>query len=161
MNSNKKAGLKRTGKPNPASFENLVISVIADVAEANRNGMRQYNSKTNPEYSAKLSQLTLTQIHYLQKINSCKTITGSELAREFNVSKPTVSNIIHRLMAKGLINNKASSADKRIRYLSLTKEGALVVAAGRRGYQEYAQKVMNSLTEEETDKLCALFNKLL
>ena len=52
----------------------------------------------------------------------------SHLAREFNVTKPTISDAIKVLLNKGLLQKEVSSTDSRSYSVHLSKEGEEVVA---------------------------------
>ena len=141
--------------------DDSIVSVIADVAEAIRLGVRKYNAENNSDDARELCYLTITQLHYLHTIETRKGITGTELSKEFNVAKPTGTNVVGRLVDHGYVRKKMSSKDRRVYFLYLTEKGKHILSVERQGYYSYAEKVVNMLTKEETEKLCSLFSKLL
>lgn len=141
--------------------DDSIVAVIADVAEAIRLGVRKYNAENDSEDARELCLLTITQLHYLHMIDTRKGITGTELAKEFNVAKPTVTNVVGRLVDNGYVRKKKSAKDKRVYFLYLTEKGRHLLSVERQGYYNYAEKVMSMLSPEEADQLCNLFGKLL
>jgi DNA-binding MarR family transcriptional regulator len=76
----------------------------------------------------RLSPLQLQFIIFLHYHGAkFRTITG--LAREFNLSKATVSDSVKSLERKGLLNRERSASDRRISVLTLTKGGKQTAAA--------------------------------
>ena len=72
---------------------------------------------------AKTIGLTSPQIILLQTIQSHDNTTNSVLAKEMSVSQSTVTNILDRLEARGLVYRERSSEDKRKVHAALTPEG--------------------------------------
>ncbi|WDF83252.1 MarR family transcriptional regulator [Lacticaseibacillus pabuli] len=52
-----------------------------------------------------------------------RPVTAAELSVELDMDKPTVSGIVHRLIAKALVAEEASATDGRARDLVLTTAG--------------------------------------
>lgn len=76
---------------------------------------------------SKLNALSPIQIQILifllfQPVEKCRV---SYLAKEFNMSKPTISDSIKSLLEKGLIHKKSDPADSRSYIVSLTDSGRL------------------------------------
>ncbi|MDO4203313.1 MAG: MarR family transcriptional regulator [Selenomonadaceae bacterium] len=152
--------LKKDYPDNAGVKDDSLVAVIADVAEAIRLGVRKYNAEKDSAEAKQLCQLTITQLHYLHLIEARKGITGTELSKEFNVAKPTVTNVVGRLVDHGYVRKKMSAKDRRVYFLYLTEKGKHLLAVERQGYYNYAEKVVNELTDEEAQQLCLLFSKL-
>ena len=60
--------------------------------------------------------------------HSAEQASVSHLAREFNVSKPTISDAVKVLHQKGLVKKLKNEVDKRAYTLSLTSKGRSVLA---------------------------------
>lgn len=79
---------------------------------------------------AKEEKLSPIQIQFLLYINSQKNRQSyvSDLAKEFNLTPPTVSDAIKTLNQKGLIEKNKSSVDKRRFALQITSAGKKQIA---------------------------------
>ncbi len=77
-------------------------------------------------YSRKLvktSGLTTPQLLLLQSIRSKGEVSISELSGDVSLSQATVTNILDRLEAKGLVIRQRSSKDRRKVHAYLTEDG--------------------------------------
>ena len=84
----------------------------------------------------------------------------SHLAREFNVTKPTVSDAIRVLDKKGLIEKDFSSADSRSYSISLSAVGNKIVATTY-DFSDSLKKQVDSLDRPELEDLFGTLSKLI
>ena len=107
---------------------------------------------------AKLYGLSPIQIQILIFIDNHKSEYNnvSYLAKEFNVTKPTVSDAIKALVNKNLISKDFSSEDSRRYSVFLTEEGRQIVSQT----QNFAAPLRLQLDEMKTSELEALFNSI-
>lgn len=80
----------------------------------------------------------------------------SHLAKEFNVTKPTISDAVRVLDKKGIISKDFSSVDNRSYSISLTKAGSKIVAETA----NFADPLKARLTGIEPANLESLFDAL-
>ena len=135
----------------------LIVETIDRLSETMRQTMREYRQKT--EYEA-LFQLTITQLHYLHSMKEHPGITASELAIYFHVQKPTVTNIINRLISQGYVDRAQSAEDRRAFHLYLSDAGHQLLALERQGYTSFAEKAVHYLSTAEQEQLITLLNKI-
>jgi len=88
----------------------VLDSIMRDVDNKNR---RQGNN------------LSLLEFRILQYINNHKRVTPSHLTRKFNLTPPTITVQINRLVKKEHIVKTANSRDGRSVILSLSKQTKL------------------------------------
>ncbi|WPF66461.1 MULTISPECIES: MarR family winged helix-turn-helix transcriptional regulator [unclassified Corynebacterium] len=69
------------------------------------------------------SQITEDQFHTLNLIFEKGRCTSAELAAERNVTKSSVTELVARMQAKGLVVKVDNEADRRSQYVCLTGEG--------------------------------------
>ncbi len=72
---------------------------------------------------AKDSGLTVPQVVLLQSVRGLGEVTTRELARRVSLSQATVTAILDRLDARGLIERYRSTCDRRIVHARLTRRG--------------------------------------
>ncbi|RFN58637.1 MarR family winged helix-turn-helix transcriptional regulator [Marixanthomonas ophiurae] len=107
---------------------------------------------------AKANGLSPLQIQLLifvayHKIELCNV---SHFAKEFNVTKPTVSDAIRALLKKELIEKDFSSADSRSYLVLLTIKGKEMVSAT----ENFADPIKNQLLKIPSEEREALFNSI-
>ncbi len=134
-----------------------IVKAIDRLAGTMRQSMRKYRG--NPEYDA-LFHLTITQLHYLHTIKDHPDITASELASFFQVQKPTVTNILNRLIKQGYIERLQSAEDRRSFHLSLSPEGTQLLTLENQGYAAFAQNAVDRLSLAEQQQLTSLLQKI-
>ncbi len=111
---------------------------------------------------AKLVGLSPIQIQILifiafHKQNLCNV---SHLAKEFNVTKPTVSDAIKVLDNKGLIIKNFSSSDNRSYSISLSELGNDIVSQTN-DFSNPLTKQVNSFSQSELESLFGTLSQLI
>lgn len=107
-----------------------------------------------------LSQLTVKQIEYLKTIYQYEDMTFSQLADLFNLSKPTVSEMIIKFIKMDCVYKEKSAEDGRVYYIRLTEKGKYLARVEQHKADMAIDRILNSLTEEEIDQLICLLEKI-
>ncbi len=107
-----------------------------------------------------LKELTLAQMHYLEVLNQLENPNVTELATEMNLSKPTVTVALDKLIQKGYITKVQSDDDRRSSHLHLTKKGMLINQMHEHAHGQFAELMRESLEPDELEKLTLLLEKL-
>ena len=107
---------------------------------------------------AKLHGLSPIQIQVLLFIAHHKQelCNVSNLAKEFNLTKPTISDAVKALNSKGYIEKEASSVDSRSYTLLLSSDGQALIQA----LDSYSQPLERILSEQEEQSLNTLYTTL-
>lgn len=71
--------------------------------------------------------LTAPQLLLLQTSDKQGELTIGEIARSMSLSQATVTTIVDRLEARGLLKRQKSSVDKRKVYVTITEEGKKLI----------------------------------
>ena len=93
----------------------------------------------------RLSPLQI-QILLFVRFHPAESSTVSNLAREFNLRKPTISEAVRTLLAKELIEKLPAPLDTRSYFIRLTKAGTQTVRQ-LNGFTEKIQLVMGSVED--------------
>jgi DNA-binding MarR family transcriptional regulator len=112
------------------------------------------------EFSEEYSDITYNIFLYLRKINSLDDPTVSKLANAMEVSKPSASNMVCKIVEKGLLKTKASPKDGRVCLLELTDKGKKVVEIENWADMRFFEKIQEILDEEELEVLERIFEKI-
>jgi DNA-binding MarR family transcriptional regulator len=107
------------------------------------------------------SDLTQQQLHYLKVIVKMKNPTLTELARELNLTKPTVTVLVDKLSEKGYIRRVKSDEDRRVMHLHIDKKGAKIKAMREIAHERMAEKIRSGLSVTETAILTELLKKIV
>jgi DNA-binding MarR family transcriptional regulator len=104
--------------------------------------------------------LTQQQFHYLQVIVKMKNPTLTEFAKEINLTKPTVTVLVDKLVNKGYIKRIKSDKDRRSMHLHIDEKGGKITALREIAYERIAEKIKMRLNDTETTILSELLKKL-
>jgi DNA-binding MarR family transcriptional regulator len=110
---------------------------------------------------ADFTDLTQQQLRYLQVISRMKNPTLTELARELDLTKPTVTVLADKLVEKGYIRRVKSDKDRRSMHLHIDKKGAKIKALREIAYERMAEIISSGLNETETSILTELLRKIV
>src|SRR5262249_35782608 len=109
-----------------------------------RRGLRRLVAKdqTHPLLDV---NLTMPQLKVMIVLSELGGASGQELARQIGAGLPTLTGIVDRLVAQGLVSRREDSRDRRVRRLDLTPTGAdlinRLVAAGEDHQQRLLQRL--------------------
>ncbi|MGN7476961.1 MarR family winged helix-turn-helix transcriptional regulator [Solibacillus silvestris] len=101
-------------------------------------------------------ELTNANWSLLQYLANGKMATTSQIAKYWDVEKPTVSANVKTLMKQGLIQVKPGD-DKREKYISLTEKGEILYGKISPEIEFLQNQLLFMLTEEQQE----LFQKAL
>ncbi len=102
----------------------------------------------------------------MQELNAI-SIIGSEgpcimrkIADKMRLAVSTITTIVDKLEAKGLVIRERSEEDRRIVKVSLTEKGQLVYQADLDSHLELSQAMLSTLNEDEQEILIVLLRKI-
>lgn len=95
--------------------------------------------------------LTINEMHILESVGKGKNRrrTISELAEDLDVTLPSVTVAINKLMKKGYVEKVRAEEDGRIVYVSLTRMGRKIDSAHRYFHECMVRSIIKGMTEEE------------
>lgn len=103
--------------------------------------------------------LSLTQLRVLAILQD-RTVTVGELAGYLGLDKSTVSGLVARGEARGLLQRKPNPQDHRGVLVSLTAVGHRVIAEGVKQAAAALAPTLNRLDSQEASRLTALLMRL-
>ena len=107
-----------------------------------------------------IKELTTAQMHYLEIINEMSNPNVTELATEMQLTKPTVTVALDRLLLKGYVAKIQSDADRRSSHLHLTKKGMQINQMHERAHTQFVELMQETLDPKELEELTVLLEKL-
>ncbi|WP_320046641.1 MarR family transcriptional regulator [uncultured Ilyobacter sp.] len=119
-------------------------------------------SKCSIETSKELGSydMQIKQFHYLSLIDKNPNMTSSELSEILNITKPSVTEIINKLIKFECVYREQCALDKRVFYIKLTEKGKKIVKLRKLSAEKFAEKKLDSLTDEEISNFIKIFRKL-
>ena len=102
--------------------------------------------------------LTFAQMHVLVRLYHApeRTLRLKELEGCFCLAQSTVAGLASRLEKKGLVENVADPADRRVKRIRLTDRGAQTCERGRENIRRSEELLVSRLTEAEQAELSRL-----
>jgi DNA-binding MarR family transcriptional regulator len=107
--------------------------------------------------------LTPPQFQLLTVLNRLRgeQITQRRLGMELYVSFPNVTVMLSRLEKAGLIERTVNDADRRERFVRITRSGRALLKRIWKVQPDQLERVMAGLTDEERIELARLLNKMI
>jgi MarR family transcriptional regulator, temperature-dependent positive regulator of motility len=105
--------------------------------------------------------LTSVQFAALDAIAEQPGIDQATLAATIGFDRATIGGVIERLETKGLLQRMVSEQDRRARLLTLTREGAKLLATCRPVVETLQADILAPLTAKERAAFLALAQKAL
>lgn len=107
--------------------------------------------------------LTPPQFQMLTVLNRLRgeQITQRRLGTELYVSFPNVTVMLSRLEQAGLIERTVNDADRRERFVRITRSGRALLKRIWKVQPDQLERVMAGLTDEERIELARLLNKMI
>ena len=95
--------------------------------------------------------LSINEMHMLEAVGKGKDRrrTISELAEELNITLPSVTVAINKLMKKGYVEKVRGEEDGHIVYVSLTRMGKKIDSVHRYFHESMVRSIIRDMTEEE------------
>ena len=107
------------------------------------------------------SELSMRQLLYLETVARMEQPSSSELADQLQVTKPSVTNLVGKLMQMGYVKKVQSNEDRRVYHIVLTPKGERFTETHANMHRLIAQQLTENLSAAETEQLLALLKKVL
>lgn len=107
------------------------------------------------------ADLTLRQVQVLALVRSTPGLTGQDLARVLDVTTPTMSGILERIVSRGWLDRRPDPADRRRHLLRVTAEGESVLAALEGPPRHARARLLDELDVDELEDLGRLVGRML
>lgn len=133
----------------------LADSILLSLRRITR-AIDQHNKQLSDRYKLTVPQLVCLR-HLLVQGQSA---TG-ELARGVCLSQATITGIVDRLEAKGLVLRTRSDVDRRKQFVSLTEKGRSLAADMPWPLQERFANALEALESEDLERIDATLQRLV
>lgn len=106
-------------------------------------------------------ELTPLQMQTLGVIKSLTTPTMSQIAEELNITLPTTTKLMDRLIEAEMITRIDDRADRRITRIKLTTKGARILKTLFEQRAIHIKKMLEVLPQPDIDHLQRIMNTVL
>lgn len=103
---------------------------------------------------------TPRQLEYIDAIHRLDNPNLGEIARALNLSKPSVTAVVEKLVVKGYVQKFQSDEDRRSFHVHLSAKGKKLVEIHHDTHQKIADLFRNNLDEKDIKTLERLLNKM-
>lgn len=107
------------------------------------------------------SKLTIKQYFYLDLIARLKKPTFTDLAEALKITKPSVSNIVNKLIEKGYVYKEQCEDDQRSYHLFLSEKGLALIEAEQKIYRFFSYHIRTTLNKAELEQFDTILTKIL
>ncbi len=118
-------------------------------------------SQTTEGDASRFSQLTISQLHYIEAIHLLYNPTISEVAETLKITKASATVGIKRLADLGFLEKRKSDQDKRVTHVSLTKKAEKLAHSKQKALNDYENKMTAALSPQELEQLEIIMEKLV
>lgn len=105
------------------------------------------------------SRITGRQFRYLREIHKRKEVTLTELAEHFQISKPSMNEVLNKFENTKIIKKRRCENDKRYSYISLTDIGITLATSNELESNRAVTKMFETLDENEILNIKNYFDK--
>lgn len=114
-------------------------------------------------FMSETEKINLTPIQFaaLQAVSQHPGIDQKTLAQSIALDTSTIGGVIDRLEARGLIERQASKEDRRVRLLTLSKDGEKTLQLAIPIMLEVQKKILSPLSTAEKQLFMKLLNQLV
>lgn len=106
------------------------------------------------------SELTFKQFVYLDTILKMNKPTYSDIAYKLNITKPSVSAIVNKLISLNYLSRIQSEEDRRVYYVTAGPRGNIILTIENNAVAGLSQKVISCLSEKELELYIFLMEKV-
>lgn len=107
-----------------------------------------------------MQDLTATQVNYIEIIGELGNPTITELAAVMKLTKPSVTIVVDRLVAKGFVYKMPSDTDKRSSFLHLTELGTHINRWHDNAHNYMIDLIVKKIKKEEVNLFTLLLDKI-
>ncbi|NUP63989.1 MAG: MarR family transcriptional regulator [Nonomuraea sp.] len=119
--------------------------LIRRITETQHQLGRLFTQHQSPLFT---SNLTMRQLRVVMQLAHHGSASGQDLAHVLGVGLGTVTGIVDRLVAQGLVSRHEDPHDRRVRRVELTPAGATLVAEINDAGLKHYQRIMSHLDTE-------------
>ncbi len=104
--------------------------------------------------------LTINEVHVIESIGNFSPVKLGDLASNLYITPSTLTPVVNRLLKKNYVCRYKDFNDKRISYLSLTKNGISIFNSHAKFHDEMIKSTIKTLNREQLNSLGTALSNL-
>lgn len=104
--------------------------------------------------------LSVSQCYIIETLKRYDTLNMNQLAEKMHLSVSTITRVIEPLVQKGFVKREEDPNDRRVRYISITKEGQAVFKKSWKNVFESEKTILSNIPFEQREQLIQFLNQL-
>ena len=121
-----------------------------------RNTLRVAQGKSKSMYK----EVTMSQLHTIMSINNMGEVSMTELSALTNVSPPSASVMVDRLVEKGILVREHSDRDRRKVMVKISPEAVNGIKQIEEGILQSLARLVEAIGPETAHKWCEVIEKV-
>lgn len=150
------AARRRTEKPAPGKVDKASIHRIVETAIYLQSESRRIAKEQSARHG-----ITATQLNALKLLQSVGDLSLSELSQKMSATNSSITGIVDRMVAAGLVAREQSAQDRRIWKIRLTAEGRAMAKKVDVAPWEILQRALMALPPAELEQLITTLTKIV
>jgi DNA-binding MarR family transcriptional regulator len=110
---------------------------------------------------SKENGFSITQIAALFLIHRKGTNSVSDIGAELDISNPAASQLLDRLVQQGFIIRSEDPNDRRLKQITLSKQGEVFLQEGLRSRQKWLEELVKLMSPDEQEQVIGALNIML
>ena len=135
--------------------ESLLITLMSWIEVFMRRSMRNFF------LYAKQNGFSITQIATLFLIRRKGTTSVSNISGELEITIPAASQLLDRLVQQGLVVRSEDPNDRRLKQITLSKQGEFVLKEGLHARQIWLEDLIQLMSPAEQEQVIAALSIML
>ncbi len=107
-----------------------------------------------------VSDISLKQFNHIKYFKAENGITASQLAKDLDITKPTVTEMVKHFVKLGFVYKQDCLTDKRVHYLKLTEKGQKVANISELTTNYLAERLSLKLNKPDLEIIIEILNKI-
>lgn len=140
-------------------MENKYIEIVESFKTLSKNIVIFFENNLLDNNDISCSELSVLNV-ICENEKKGKKVNLTEIANELKITKSAVSQSIAKLEKKGFLKRKINLFDKKVNYISLTKDALKKYESKRKEYDLVIKKVSDEMGENDSKELSRLLEKL-
>jgi DNA-binding MarR family transcriptional regulator len=134
---------------------------IFSVSKKMRDHIHRINMQAHASQGRHMSdEISMAQLHTLMIVKGCGECTISQLAKRLDVSAPSASTMVDRLVEKALLLRQRSDEDRRVVVVRVTEPAALHIERVERAVFASFNSIVEKIGPEVTEKWCEVLRSV-
>ncbi|MFD1780622.1 MarR family winged helix-turn-helix transcriptional regulator [Fredinandcohnia salidurans] len=133
--------------------EQTIFEILHNMDKVTNNLIIQWNKFFDED-------LGVSQILVLGHLKVHGKSRLSDIAKALGLTPPTLTHLSNKLVKRNLAVRKIDESNRRVVYLEITDEGIEMVSKANEEGKILRKKLLERLTEEETQQLRNIYEKL-